>query len=499
MKEVKVKRFAGPFKEVPYEFYIQSPIGLVPKEGGDGTRLIFHLSYPKKGTSVNSSTPHEMCTVLYPSFDKAIQICLNELKDSSDSENSPIFIGKSDMRSAFRNLGLNPRFFRYLVMKARNPKDGLWYYFIDKCLPFGASISCALFQEFSDAIAHIVKTKSGKDLVNYLDDYLFAALTRLICNGQIRLFLSICERINFLVSFEKTEWASQRLTFLGLLVDTIRRLVCIPLDKIKKAKQAITEVINSKKVKIHDLQKLCGFLNFLCKAIVPGRTFTRRIYSLTAGKYKDNTKLKQHHHVKVSKEVKADLQLWLKFLDHPTAVCRPFTEFNTSERTHIHTMSFHTDASLNSHLGCGGWFETHWYSMQWDPRFIMTQEPSIAYLELYALTAGIILWSSNFKNKFIYVSCDNQSVVYMSNNMSSSCTNCMVLLRIIVMGALVNNVRIFARNIDTKSNDLADSLSRIQMQRFWSLVRTKKIRMEAQMDEFLGELWPMDKLWILVH
>ena len=58
MKEVKAKRYAGPFEEIPFENYIQSPIGLVPKDGGRDTRLIFHLSYPRgKGTSVNANTP----------------------------------------------------------------------------------------------------------------------------------------------------------------------------------------------------------------------------------------------------------------------------------------------------------------------------------------------------------------------------------------------------------------------------------------------------------
>ena len=45
MKEVKEKRYAGPFTEIPYDTYIQSPIGLVPKDGGKDWRLIFHLSY----------------------------------------------------------------------------------------------------------------------------------------------------------------------------------------------------------------------------------------------------------------------------------------------------------------------------------------------------------------------------------------------------------------------------------------------------------------------
>ena len=81
MKEVKEKRYAGPFEKIPFDNYIQSPIGLVPKDGGKNTRLIFHLSYPRgKGKSVNANTPKELCTVKYPDFNEAIQICFKARK-----------------------------------------------------------------------------------------------------------------------------------------------------------------------------------------------------------------------------------------------------------------------------------------------------------------------------------------------------------------------------------------------------------------------------------
>ena len=62
MKEVGKKRYAGPFESIPFDdFYIQSPIGLVPKDNGKSTRLIFHLSYPRDDskTSVNANIPKE--------------------------------------------------------------------------------------------------------------------------------------------------------------------------------------------------------------------------------------------------------------------------------------------------------------------------------------------------------------------------------------------------------------------------------------------------------
>ena len=48
MKEVKAKRYAGPFEDIPYkEAFIQSPIGLVPKDNGTKTRLIISKGWVK--------------------------------------------------------------------------------------------------------------------------------------------------------------------------------------------------------------------------------------------------------------------------------------------------------------------------------------------------------------------------------------------------------------------------------------------------------------------
>ena len=64
MKEVKLKHFAGPYTEIPFQYYIQSTVGLVSKDHNNDTRLIFHLSYPRVGTtSVNANTPDELCTI----------------------------------------------------------------------------------------------------------------------------------------------------------------------------------------------------------------------------------------------------------------------------------------------------------------------------------------------------------------------------------------------------------------------------------------------------
>ena len=134
---------------------------------------------------------------------------------------------------------MNKESWKYLVMKAKSPFDGKWYFFMDKCLPFGASISCAHFQLVSDAITHIVKSKTKDDLVNYLDDFLFVALLRWICENHLATFLKICQEINMPVSEEKTFGADTCMVFLGLLIDMVAQTVSIPVDKIHKAQDLI--------------------------------------------------------------------------------------------------------------------------------------------------------------------------------------------------------------------------------------------------------------------
>ena len=177
---------------------------------------------------MNANIPEEFCTVKYPDFNEAIALCVKAGKNCK--------IGKSDVSMAFRNVPLNSKSWKYLLLKAEHPESKKMYYFVEKCLPFGASISCKIFQEISDAIAHIVSCRTGhSENVNYLDDYFFVELLAALCNWQINQFLMVCEMIGFPVALEKTVWATTRMLFLGLLIDTLRQVVWVPAQKINRA------------------------------------------------------------------------------------------------------------------------------------------------------------------------------------------------------------------------------------------------------------------------
>ena len=225
----------------------------------------------------------------------------------------------------------------------------------------------------------------------------------------------------------------------------------------------------SKKMTVHDLQSLCGFLNFLCRCIVPGRAFTRRLY---AGYSNVKTKLKPHHHVRITGEIKSDLRVWKTFLSEPTAFCRPFMDF--SKFWTADEIEFYTDSSGNFSLGMGGFCVDKWFCQEWDTHFLKKIRPSIDYLELYAVTVGVLLWIQNFKNRRIVIFCDNEGVVGILNTNSAKCRRSMILVRIIVLECLRWNVRIFAKHVKSRDNGIADALSRFQWSRFYKLTEKQK-------------------------
>ena len=232
MKEVKEKRVAGPFKEnqIPFEHFIQLPIGLVPK-GENKTRMIFHLSYnfsEENGRdSVNHYTLKEDCSVKYNNINIAVANSLNINK-------SPLYYGKTDLLNAFRILPLSRKSWKWLLMKAEHPGTGETRYFFDKCLPFGSSISCSHFQRFSNAIKYLVE-KLGKGavkkIINYLDDFLFIGRTIDECNELINSFMEICKRLNIPVAKEKTAFGDSQVVFLGILLDGEHFVLAIPEER----------------------------------------------------------------------------------------------------------------------------------------------------------------------------------------------------------------------------------------------------------------------------
>ena len=134
----------------------------------------------------------------YNDIDTAVRFSLKVLEWLGNT--TPLWYGKSDIKSAFRLLGLKLGVWWLLIMAAVNPDTNQLWYFVDKCLPFRASISCSHFERFSNSLAHIWQfwcsansvTSYTPTVTNYLDDFLFVTCSEEICNQLVKEFLDMC-------------------------------------------------------------------------------------------------------------------------------------------------------------------------------------------------------------------------------------------------------------------------------------------------------------------
>ena len=160
--------------------------------------------------------------------------------------------------------------------------------------------------------------------------------------------------------------------------------------------------------------------------------------------------LRHYHHVKIDEEFKRDGEIWLAFLENANAktITRPFLDFDSQDTTfNARTLSFFSDASANENLGMGCFFDGEWTFAKWEPDYIRNCQPSIAYLERYALCTAIFVWQEKLQNMRFVIFCDNESVVHMVNSGVSACKNCMYLLRLLTLNNLLFNRRIFVKHV----------------------------------------------------
>lgn len=484
MKEVREKHTAGPYREstpLPFKCYWQNPVGLIPKKGNPGeTRMIVNLSY-KDEYSVNYFTNKDECKVKYRDMDAAVKMIME-----IHNKYGQVFLSKCDGRAAFRQLPIAPEDYHLLVMKVEDPDSGEMCYFVDKVVVFGSSKSCKIFSDFAASLAHIAQSL---DLHNrrpneYLDDVLNAGHDVQSCNNSLSLYLDICARINFPISEEKTEWATQIIIFLGLLINTITMTLGIPVEKRNEALNQIDGILRARKITMHTLQRLVGLLNFLSRAIVPGRTYNRRFYDRMVG-------LKQHHHLRVDTELRQDLEVWKNFLKKPSSITRPFIDFSAT--LVAEDLDFYTDASLSAdRAAIGVVFGNDWTYAKLPDWTTRSPAVNIQTLEMYGLTTGVVLFAERLARRRVKIYCDNQAVVGMVNNGTSRCKTCMHFLRILTSCTMRHQIRVFVKYVKSEDNSRADALSRLDFCKFWKLTPKGTRNQPLQLPP---ELWPVRAEW----
>jgi hypothetical protein len=321
-------------------------------------------------------------------------------------------------------------------------------------MPMGCSSSCKTFEAFSTAVEWIAREKLLVDwILHLLDDFLIVASLHQLCKKQLELFLKACDYLGIHMAPDKTVGPSTTLSFAGIKLDTIKMEARLPLDKLEKATNLISEFLQCKKVTHKEVQSLCGLLNFACAVVSPGLAFLRRLIDLTIGLRAP------HHFVRLNREVKADLDVWHKFL----------VEFNG--KSFFLDNNWNTSTQLNLYtdgsLGFGAIFGNHWCYGAWPNNWLTY---NIAVLEFYPIVLSLYLWGQHMENQSILFFTDNEALVSVINKQTCWDKTLMFFVRKMVLICLQRNILFKAKHIPGVQNKLADSLSRLQVHIFPQLV-----------------------------
>ena len=446
-KEVSLGRMAGPFHDPPYSPLHCSGLGSVEKSDGS-RRMIMHLSAPR-GRSVNDSIDRSAFTLSYITLDDAAALVARHGKGA--------LMSKVDLKSAFRLIPVRPN--------DRALLGCFWQasYYVDLQLPFGLRSAPAIFNRLADALEYILVHNYGiEDLLHYLDDFFTcgppsADPPRSTAAIQKRTILTVFENLGIPVSdgADKVVGPATQLKMLGIILDSIAWTRSLPSDKLEALQAALHAWGQRATCSKRELLSLVGSLSFAAKVVPPGRTFLRRLIDLsTTCTALDGT-------LHLTPDAQDDISWWQKFL--PTWPGRSLIP--DLEWTRSPDFQLFTDAAAAT--GYGAFFKGHWIAHRWTPA---QEQLSLTWKELFPIAIACRVWGPSWSQKKLLVHCDNAAVVDIMASGTCRDRHVMALVRDIFFSAAKGDFVIFVQHISGVDNSIADSLSRLKVQRFRQLV-----------------------------
>ena len=149
----------------------------------------------------------EHTSVKYATIDKAIQLI---------KAGQGCFMAKTYIKNAFRIIPIRPEDYGLLGKQWRD------FYYYDRSLPMGCSLSCLTFETFSTTVEWTAHSKLNISyLLHLLDNFLLIAPSRQLCEMQLDLFLSLCSYLSISMTPEKTYGPVTILSFAGIELDSV--------------------------------------------------------------------------------------------------------------------------------------------------------------------------------------------------------------------------------------------------------------------------------------
>ena len=422
---------------------IISALGAIPKPNSSDIRLIHDCSQPVGG-AVNDYATNDHFR--YQTIDDATQMITKDC-----------YLAKVDLKSAYRSVKIHPSNYQATGLQWKFAGDTKPTYLSDTRLPFGAKLAPSIFHRLTQSVRRMMARRGYDTMVVYLDDFLIIAPDFDSCVQALNILLRLLRRLGFRIAWKKVEGPTQRLTFLGIEINTNDLTLRLPLQKLNELLDLLLSFSAKKRASRRQLESLAGKLAWACRVIKGGRTFLRRILDQLH-------KLRcPSHKILLSQDFKKDIQWWLtclplfngaiKFVDP-----RPITDV-------------HIDAS---NLASGIFHRGDWQYTLWSCDWPTASSLHINHKEVLSVILAARRWGTVWRNSTVHIFTDSTVAMACINHGTSRNPIVMTALRELFWLSVYYNFNMHAIHVPGKDNCVPDAISRLhqsgQARRLYTLL-----------------------------
>ena len=288
-------------------------------------------------------------------------------------------------------------------------------------------------------------------IIIIIDDFITMGAPRSNeCANNVRIMHHTCDTAGAPVEEEKSEGPATTLPFLGIEIDSVAMELRLPKEKLSQVKRVLSQWCGRKACSKRDLLSIIGSLSHASKVVKSGKAFVRRLIDLS------KSVKRLHHHVRLSREARSDIEWWYRFTGEWNGVF--MLRVQNRENPDVIITS---DASGS--WGCGAFWGQKWFHLQWTTTM---QDDHIATKELVPIVLAAAVWGREWYGLSVQARCDNSAVVAILNWGNSQNPEVMHLMRCLVFIQPKFQFCLFTSHIQGIENDLADALSRNNMDHF---------------------------------
>ena len=387
------------------------------------------------------------------------------MDDAVEASHPGCWYGKVDLSNCFLSFPLHPSVRKYFCFRF----EGELYQFTH--VPFGLSTAPRVCTQLL-SVVQFALAEAGITDVRYLDDFFLIAKTEKDMTRDLHLAQSVIRQFGLVVNQEKTEGPSQRLSFLGVLLDSVSQTVSCTPERVEELTTLLRSLLRQRVITRGHTASLIGKLSFAAQVLPGARPFMRRML--------DTLRLcKSRRHsapVRIDPGFREDVRFWVQQLhlwngrqQWRGSRASPFVFASDAslsgfgfylESTPTPPSGTVDSAAWPQHLRVGAAFSGSYAP---EHAHLHGSHTQIAWCELLAVVACASTYAPLLAGQSMLFLVDNSADVHIINRQATRSKALAGLLRQLYALACKHNISIRAEHRPGVDNTLADFLSRAEL------------------------------------